>query len=76
MSFPVPRGRFILAALFCIFTVVMTGRRHRMEPLPVCAECVPREDILTPGIGFDLADSYGTAAIRYNDKTIVNLGRV
>lgn len=47
-----------------------------MEPLPVCAECVPREDILTPGIGFDLADSYGTAAIRYNDKTIVNLGRV
>lgn len=52
------------------------GRPLRFEPLPECSKCVSREDALAPGIGFDLADSYGTAAIRYHNLSIVNLGKV
>ena len=52
------------------------GRRPRFEPLPMCPDCVPREDILAPGIGFDLTTSYATAAIRYHDGTVENLVKV
>ncbi|KUJ23582.1 uncharacterized protein LY89DRAFT_714003 [Mollisia scopiformis] len=48
----------------------------RFEPLPECSECIGREDALAPGIGFDLTDSYGAAAIRYHNKSTLNLGKV
>ncbi|TVY94428.1 hypothetical protein LAWI1_G000759 [Lachnellula willkommii] len=65
-----------LLALLLLAVVVTAGRRHRFEPLPECSECISREDALAPGIGFDLTDSCGTAAIRYNNKSVVNLGKV
>jgi hypothetical protein len=49
--------------------------RPRFEPLPSCSDCVAREDILAPGIGFDLTTSYATAAIRYYNGSLENLGR-
>jgi hypothetical protein len=68
------QSRFLALLLLAVF--VMAGRRPRFEPLPECSECVSREDALAPGIGFDLTDSYGTTAIRYNNMSIVNLGKV
>ena len=66
-----------LPLLFClILHVAAMGRRPRFEPLPICPDCVPREDILAPGIGFDLTTSYATAAIRYHDGTVKNLAKV
>jgi hypothetical protein len=52
------------------------GRRLRFEPFPMCSDCVPREDILVPGVGFDLTTSYATAAIRYYNGSLENLGKV
>lgn len=56
--------------------VAAIGRRPRFEPLPMCFDCVSREDILAPGIGFDLTTSYATVAIRYYDGTVENLAKV
>ncbi|OJD18070.1 hypothetical protein AJ78_01900 [Emergomyces pasteurianus Ep9510] len=44
--------------------------------LPECEECIPQADILAPGIGFDITDSYGTAAVRYHNGSVANLARV
>jgi hypothetical protein len=33
------------------------------QPRYICDECVPRELILAPGIGFDLTSSYGLVTI-------------
>ena len=66
-----------LSALICLSDhAAAMGRRPRFEPLPICADCVPREDILAPGIGFDLTNSYATAAIRYDDGSVENLAKV
>ncbi|PVH88932.1 hypothetical protein DL98DRAFT_508791 [Cadophora sp. DSE1049] len=46
------------------------------QPRVICEECVPRELIHAPGIGFDLASSYATVAIRYHNRTIVDVGRI
>jgi hypothetical protein len=62
-------------ALLLLAVFVTAGRRHRFEPLPECSVRDSREDTLAPGIGFDLTDSHGTAAIRYNNKAIVNIGK-
>ena len=69
---------YSLPALLLLITHVAaaTGRRPRFEPLPMCPDCVPREDILAPGIGFDLTTSYAAAAIRYHDGTVENLVKV
>lgn len=64
------------ALLFLITHVGATERRPRFEPLPMCPDCVPRKDILAPGIGFDLTTSYAAAAIRYHDGTVENLVKV
>ena len=37
---------------------VVTDGRH----LTVCAECVPRELIVAPGVGIDLTSTYGYAS--------------
>lgn len=59
-------SEFVLyALLFLCGHVAATGRRPRFEPLPKCSECVPPEDIVAPGVGFDLTTSYATTAIRY-----------
>ncbi|KAF8853651.1 hypothetical protein BDZ45DRAFT_677536 [Acephala macrosclerotiorum] len=42
----------------------------------ICNGCVPRELVHAPGIGLDLSSSYGTAAIRYHNGTVVDVGRV
>ncbi|KUJ21438.1 uncharacterized protein LY89DRAFT_778968 [Mollisia scopiformis] len=42
----------------------------------ICDGCVPRELVLAPGVGFDLSSPYGTAAIRYYNGTVVDIGRV
>lgn len=76
MTFSMIGYRYQLLAVLVLAVLVTAGRRHRFEPLPECTECVSREDALAPGIGFDLTDSYGTAAIRYNNTSIVNLGKV
>ncbi|EEH43165.2 uncharacterized protein PADG_07985 [Paracoccidioides brasiliensis Pb18] len=52
------------------------GEDRNPEGLPICEKCVSREDILAPGIGFDIADSYGTAAIRYFNGSTENLAKV
>jgi len=66
-----------LSTFLCLTSnVAAMGRRPRFEPLPICEVCVPREDILAPGIGFDLTTSYGTAAIRYYDGSVETLGKV
>lgn len=44
--------------------------------LPICDECVPYELIHEPGIGFDLAASYATAAVRYHDGSRENLAKI
>ena len=64
------------ALLLTIGHVAATGRRPRFEPLPMCLDCVPYEEIVAPGIGFDLTTSYATAAIRYHDGTVENLVKV
>ncbi|RDL40781.1 uncharacterized protein BP5553_00760 [Venustampulla echinocandica] len=43
---------------------------------PTCDQCVPRELIVAPAVGFDLTLTYGTVAIRYHNKTVVSVGRV
>lgn len=65
-----------LLTLFSLSALAAAGQRPRFEPLPICSKCVSREDILAPGTGFDLTASYGTAAIRYYNGSMVNLGRV
>ena len=68
---------YFLLALLCLNqNVVATGRRPRFEPLPVCSDCVPLEDITAAGIGFDLTTSYATAAIRFHDGSIETLAKV
>ena len=69
--------------LFALVTLLLLdlfveaeGRKSRFEPLPKCPHCVPREDHVSPGIGFDLTFSYATAAIRYADGRIENLVKV
>ncbi|KAL2074631.1 hypothetical protein VTL71DRAFT_8409 [Oculimacula yallundae] len=66
-----------------IFAISVHARRQR--PLQdatnpgqnryICDECVPKELIQAPGIGFDLSSSYATVAIRYPNQTIVDVGR-
>ncbi|KAG4442644.1 hypothetical protein IFR05_001900 [Cadophora sp. M221] len=46
------------------------------QPRYICDECVPKELTLLPGIGFDLASSYATVAIRYQNRTVVDVGRM
>lgn len=66
-----------LSALLCVCAhVAAMGRRPRFEPLPKCFDCVSRQGILAPGIGFDLTISYATAAIRYYDGLVKNLAKV
>lgn len=67
---------YLPALLSLIVHVAAMGRRPRFEPLPICPDCVPRKDILAPGIGFDLTTSYAAAAIRYHDGTVENLAKV
>lgn len=62
--------------LFLDISVAARGRRPRFEPLPRCPGCVSREDIVAPGIGFDMTFSYATAAIRYKDGRVQNLMKV
>ncbi|KAG7005353.1 hypothetical protein G7Y79_00020g048810 [Physcia stellaris] len=42
----------------------------------MCLNCVPYEQIVSPGIGFDLTTSYASAAIRYHDGTVVDLVKI
>ncbi len=68
---------YTLSALLCLIThAAAMGRRPRFEPLPICQDCVPRKEILAPGIGFDLTNSYATAAIRYYHGSMENLCKV
>lgn len=68
---------YTLSAMLCLIAhAAAMGRRPRFEPLPMCPDCVPRDDIWAPGIGFDLTISYATAAIRYYDGSVENLGKV
>ena len=67
---------YALSTLLCLSAHVTAGRRPRFEPLPMCLDCVSREDILIPGIGFDLTTAYATVAIRYYDGTVKNLAKV
>jgi len=68
---------YFLPALLCLNRdVLATARRPPFEPLPVCADCVPREDIIAAGIGFDLTTSYATAAIRFHHGSIETLAKV
>ena len=62
--------------LFLASTMGFAGQPHRWEPLPKCSQCIARTDILAPGIGIDLTPSYGTAAIRYLDGSVMDLGKV
>ena len=79
-----PLQNIIMAAHTCSFFALLltighvaaTGRRPRFEPLPMCLDCVPYEEIVAHGIGFDLTTSYATAAIRYHDGTVENLVKV
>ncbi len=66
------RLRYHLLTLLTLSVLATARRRPRFEPLPICSKCVSREDILAPGIGFDLTTSYGTAAIRYYNGSVVN----
>ncbi|KAH8585747.1 hypothetical protein B0O99DRAFT_706830 [Bisporella sp. PMI_857] len=63
-------------SLLTVSAFAATGRRPRFEPLPPCSECVSVEDIQAPGIGIDLTTSYATAAIRYYNGSLVDLGKV
>lgn len=68
---------YALNTLLCLSAhVTAMGHRPRFEPLPLCFDFVSREDILAPGIGFDLTTSYATVAIRYYDGTMENLAKV
>lgn len=68
---------YALSTLLCLSAhVTAMGRRPRFEPLPMCFDCVSREDILTPDIGIDLTTSYATVAIHYHDGTVENLAKV
>ena len=50
---------YTMSALLCLtIPVAATGRRPRFEALPMCSDCVPRENILAPGFGFDLTTAY------------------
>ena len=66
----------LLITLFTRQDIVTAGRRPRFEPLHVCPDCVPREDIVAAGVGFDLTTSYATAAIRFHDGSIESLVKV
>jgi len=67
---------YIWSGLLCLSAhAAAMGLRPRFEPLPRCPECVPREDIVASGIGFDLTTSYATAAIRYYDGSVENLAK-
>ena len=67
---------FLSTLLFLSQDVIATARRPRFEPLPICSDCVPPEDIIAPGVGIDLTTSYATAAIRYYDGATENLAKV
>ncbi|KAH7409420.1 hypothetical protein BKA64DRAFT_397085 [Cadophora sp. MPI-SDFR-AT-0126] len=55
---------------------VLNDATYPGQPRVICEECVPRERILAPGVGFDLASSYATVAIRYQNRTVVDVGRI
>lgn len=35
----------------------------RFEPFPYCVDCVPTDQIVAPGVGFDLTTSYGNVPL-------------
>ncbi|CZR67395.1 uncharacterized protein PAC_17294 [Phialocephala subalpina] len=80
------RGTVFLAICVFLFdtTSVVFGK-NTQQPLKgattnreyrICNGCVPRELVHAPGIGIDLSSSYGTAAIRYHNGTVIDVGRV
>ncbi|KAH7360409.1 hypothetical protein BKA65DRAFT_591473 [Rhexocercosporidium sp. MPI-PUGE-AT-0058] len=78
--------RYTLASIVLGIAFATSVHARRQKPLKdatypgqpryICDECVPRELILSPGIGFDLASSYATVAIRYQNQTVVDVGRI
>ncbi|KAF2456045.1 hypothetical protein BDY21DRAFT_54994 [Lineolata rhizophorae] len=44
--------------------------------LRLCTDCVPRELVHAPGVGFSLSTSSGTAAVRFHNGTIAPVARV
>ncbi|KLJ11902.1 hypothetical protein EMPG_12955 [Blastomyces silverae] len=75
ISWPSSLPLVSLAVAFCAATII-PQEDGNPGALPTCDKCISKEDILTPGIGFDIADSYGTAAIRYHNGSVENLARV
>ncbi|PVH92049.1 hypothetical protein DM02DRAFT_733904 [Periconia macrospinosa] len=49
---------------------------HPICPLPICKSCPTMQQLTQPGIGFALGMEYGTAAIRYHNKTIQSVIQV
>lgn len=67
-------GQCILA-LFAL-TFCVAARPPRFEPFPNYSNCAQRDDDLAPAIGFHITTSYATAAVRYHDGSMANLGKV
>ncbi|PVI01827.1 hypothetical protein DM02DRAFT_670962 [Periconia macrospinosa] len=60
-------------------TVLETHNTNRYRPictLPICKSCPTTQQLTQPGIGFALGMEYGTAAIRYHNKTIQSIIQV
>ncbi|PGH34118.1 hypothetical protein GX50_03081 [[Emmonsia] crescens] len=71
------RPSFLLLSLVAAFcSAAFIRLDDNPGALPTCDKCISEEDILAPGIGFDITDSYGTAAIRYHNGSVQNLARV
>jgi hypothetical protein len=52
-------GHWVRTTLLLASVPYVACRKPRFEPIKVCGDCIPRETIVAPGIGFDLTTSYG-----------------
>jgi hypothetical protein len=55
--------RWIRTTLLLASVLYATSRKPRFEPLEPCDDCISRDVIVAPGIGFDLTTSYGCSFI-------------
>ncbi|KKZ64227.1 hypothetical protein EMCG_01452 [[Emmonsia] crescens] len=66
-------GAVLTLTTYAVDAVNVTG--HTCPRLP-CSKCLTPEEVHGVGIGFDLSAAYGTAAIRYDNGSVVNVGKV
>ena len=66
----------VLLLFFTLSLTLFTNTNRRPKPSHSRSEIDRGVSEKEPSYGFDLSSGYGTAAARYNDGSIINIGQV